>query len=255
MSITNNNNKNGRLCNQIIRNLALNFLAKKHDLVTKYSKYNIINDELGIILYIGKNKYNKTKNVNESNYFNILNMDNIEFNLNLNNKFFQTQEICCDLIYSYLREDVVKNNIIEKNIFNNRFNNNNDIFIHIRLGDINNKFSIDIQYYIKSIELLYNEYKNINNIYIATDSPNDDKIQKILNYDENIKLLEYDEIRSIQFGSTCKYIILSHGTFSCIIGYLGFYSEKILYPSFKLSKKWHPSCIFNIDNWECIDYK
>jgi len=31
------------------------------------------------------------------------------------------------------------------------------------------------------------------------------------------ELLIEDEIKTIQFGSTCKYLILSGGTFSCII--------------------------------------
>lgn len=69
------------------------------------------------------------------------------------------------------------NNIIEKNIFNNRYNNNDDIFIHIRLGDINGKFNIKKEYYIKSIEKLIYKYENINNIYIYLQT-----VQKIILY-------------------------------------------------------------------------
>ena len=43
MSKTTNNN--GRLCNQIIRNLALSILAKKYDLYVEYSNYDNINNK------------------------------------------------------------------------------------------------------------------------------------------------------------------------------------------------------------------
>lgn len=92
MSITYDNKKKGRLCNQIIRNLALNFLAIKHDLQTVYSKYDIINNKLRILLYIGKNKYNKTNKINNLNYIKILNSNNINFNLDLNDDFFKQRQ-------------------------------------------------------------------------------------------------------------------------------------------------------------------
>ena len=56
-----------------------------------------------------------------------------------------------------------------------------------------------------------------------------------------------DEIRTFQFGSTCKNIILSHGSFSAIIGYLAFYSN-IYYPKYDENKKWYGD-MFSINNW------
>ena len=44
MSIT--TEYNGRLCNQVIRNLALSILAEKYDLYVEYSNYNNINNKL-----------------------------------------------------------------------------------------------------------------------------------------------------------------------------------------------------------------
>ena len=37
-------NRNGKLCNQIIRNLALSILAEKYDLYVEYSNYDNINN-------------------------------------------------------------------------------------------------------------------------------------------------------------------------------------------------------------------
>lgn len=63
----------------------------------------------------------------------------------------------------------------------------------------------------------------------------------------SLQLVEYDEITTFQFASSCKHIILSHGTFSAIIGYLAFFST-IYYPEYELNKIWFGD-IFSIDNW------
>jgi hypothetical protein len=52
------------------------------------------------------------------------------------------------------------------------------------------------------------------------------------------------------FGSTAKNIILSGGTFSWLIGFLGFYS-KILYPNFRC--QWFGN-IFIFDDWTRVYY-
>jgi hypothetical protein len=58
-------------------------------------------------------------------------------------------------------------------------------------------------------------------------------------------LLNYDEINTIQFASTCKHIILSNGSFSAIIGYFSFFST-IYYP--EIQREWHGD-IFSISDW------
>ena len=70
MSFTTDNN--GRLCNQIIRNLALSLIAKKYNLKVNYSNNTLIT-ELGIPLYSGTNQYLNTIHLTDENYFNILN--------------------------------------------------------------------------------------------------------------------------------------------------------------------------------------
>ena len=73
-----------------------------------------------------------------------------------------------------------------------------------------------------------------NNIYISSDDFNSELIKNVKKKYPKIIFINKDPIETIQFGSTCKFIILSHGTFSAIIGYLAFYST-IYYPGF-----WHP---------------
>jgi hypothetical protein len=235
--------KNGRLCNQIIRNLALSLIAKKNNLYVDYYNYDIINNKLGIILFIGENKYNTTKKINDNDYIKILNSNiSINYNLDLDDNYFQTEEIT-NILYKYLQIDI-KNNIISKNPFKNRINKNNDLFIHIRLGDIIDKFSLPIEYYLKCIKQI-----SFDKLYIASDSLEHKKIKDIQTLYPKSILVNKNAVETIQFGSTCKNIVLSHGSYSAVIAYLAFNSN-IYY--LNKEPKWCPLGLFTNKGWNAI---
>jgi len=81
--------------------------------------------------------------------------------------YFQSQEIT-DIIHRHLKEQ--KDHIIDKNTYKERYQHNNDVFLHIRLHDAT-CYNVGVDYYIHCI-------------------------------------------KTIQFASTCKHIVLSHGSFS-----------------------------------------
>mgnify|MGYP003648960305 CR=1 FL=1 len=215
-------NKKGRLCNQVIRNLALSMLARNNDLYVNYSSFDQINNILGIELFVGKQKYTQTKVVKNSNYMECL-MHPENTGYNLNRAFFQSEEIT-SLLYKHLQLN--NKNIINKNPYKNRYKNNNDLFLHIRLGDVA-KFNVGIQYYINHINKI-----KYDNLYIGSDEFSHDMIKEIKTLYPDVIFIEKDPINTIQFGSTCKYIILSHGSFSAVIGYLAFDSN-IYFPNCK----------------------
>ena len=233
----------GRLGNYIIRNIAISLLAEKYNLYCTYGYHSEIN-KLGIILFCGKNNYKQSLSINNNNYLNLYNSKKkLEFNLNPCRDYFQTEQIT-NLIHNYLKSDKIKNNIININKYSNRYNYNNDLFIHIRLSDAKN-YNVGINYYLKCINNL-----KYNNIYVASVSLNDNLIKNLIKKYPKIILINYNEIDTIHFGSTCKYIILSHGTFSAIIGYLAFYSI-IYYPN--SIPKWCPIDLFTNKGWNGVD--
>jgi len=248
MSKTTSNN--GRLGNQIFRNLAVSIIAEKHNLCVDYSSYRLI-DNLGIKLFIGKNNYkcNEPLILTDDNYFSILGLESLTQNLNPNNNYFQSREIS-NMLYNYLNKDEIKHNIMDINPYGSRYNKNNDLFIHIRLTDVS-KFNPGINYYIKTIQNIQ-KIKNINTIYISSDDTNHSIISQIMKLYPNSIIVKYDEIKTLQFGSTCKNIILSHGTFSAIIGYIAYYSN-VYYPEYEKDKIWFGD-IFNIDGWNMIPH-
>jgi hypothetical protein len=235
---------NGRLGNQIIRNLAVSIIAEKHNLYVNYCNYDLIT-KLGINLFIGKNKFNTIEELTDDNYFDIYENNELKFNLNSNNNYFQSKKIT-NFLYNYLHSDLIKQPIINKNPYKERYNNNNDLFIHIRLTDVE-KYNPGINYYMKAILFNNNNNNNIDTIYISSDNTNHTIIKEIINKYPKTKIINYNEINTFQFGSTCKNIILSHGSFSAIIGYLGFFSN-VYYPEYENNKKWYGD-MFSIDGW------
>ena len=237
---------NGRLGNQIIRNLAVSIIAEKNNLKVDYFNKDLIHN-LGIELFSGDNTYDTIQELNNDNYFTIYNCDNLNYNLNPNNDFFQTIEIT-NFLYDYLHTDIIKSKIIEKNPFKERYNNNNDLFIHIRLADVSH-YNPGIHYYLNAIKNIHYEH-----LYISTDEINHDIIKTLITNYPNIKIIDYDEIQTFQFASTCKNIILSHGSFSAIIGYLSFFSS-VYYPEYDhpghtdISKGIWYGDIFSIKDW------
>ena len=219
----------GRLGNQLIRNICFQMLIEK----------------LGIILFKGKKKFDVIIQVTEENYKDIYNKKNISCSL-YTDSYFQTTYFT-DIVYNFLRRDNIKEKIIYCNPFKERYQNNKDIFIHFRLGDVTHYY-LSMNYIETIIENL-----DYNSIYISTDSPCHNSIINFKNKHDNVKIYEDDEIKTFQFGSTCKYIILSQGTFSAVIGYLAFFSEKIFYP--KNVYGWYPLEIYYNKGFTEIDNK
>jgi hypothetical protein len=231
---------NGRLGNQIIRNLVVSLIAEKHDLYVNYSSYDLIN-ELGIELFVGNYIYLNEIILTDENFFSIYETEFLHSNLNPNKNYFQTKEIT-NYIYNHIRSDKIKNNIINKNPFRERYNMNNDLFIHIRLTDVA-YLNPGINYYLYAMSKI-----DFDNIYISTDERHHFIVQTIISEYPNAILIDYDVIQTMQFASTCKNIILSHGSYSAIIGYLSFYST-VNYPEYDFDKLIWYGDMFSIDGW------
>lgn len=233
----------GRLGNQIIRNLAVSIVAEKHNLCVTYGSNDAMKD-LGIQLFVGKNNYDNTIAITDENYFDILEQKQLHSNLDPNNNYFQTKLITT-MLYDHLRCE--KDDIIKKNRFNERYDANDDLFIHIRLTDVES-CNPGLTYYTNTIDKI-----KYNNIYVATDDKEHKMIKELISMYKNVQIVNYKEIETMQFGSTCKNIILSHGSFSAIIGYLSFYS-KIYYPEYDETKMWYGD-MFSVDaDWNKVKH-
>lgn len=234
---------NGRLCNQVIRNICTSMIAKKHNLKVIYANQDVIQD-MGIKLYSGSGNYSDIASVMEYNFFHYLTMPNsLQKNIDTNHGYFQTKEIT-NHIYNYLQEKEQRTHMIAMNPFKARYGANNDCFIHMRLDDVV-QWNPGTEYYSKALNNI-----QFDHLYIGSDDFTHPFVAEICKMYPNTTLLhEYDEKRTIQFGSTNKHVILSHGSFSAIIGYLAYYST-VYYP--KYEKMWHGD-MYSIPGWNMVD--
>ena len=234
-NISTTENTSGRFANHFIRNMAAHILSKKYNLKFIYSYYNEIK-ELGIDLFIdGTNSYKETIVIDESNLMDYINNISINKNIIMNN-CYQIKEFIL-----YLKKYFEDNNLMDqvkiKNIYKSRYNTNNDMFVHVRLGDTIG-FNLPFEYYDNFISNIKFE-----NGYISSDTINHEICQKLINKYNLIKI-ELNEVQTIMYGSTYKYIVLSEGTFSWLIGFLGIYS-KVYVPK---NNRWHGD-IFVLPDW------
>jgi hypothetical protein len=227
----------GRLGNRIFIHSCMSMLAEKHDLKIEYDQYMDRISNLGIDLYIGTKSFKNTIIINDDNFCTILDDVGIQKNIK-NDTFFQTRN-CSNAVYKYIQNK--KNNIKNKNPFSSRYGSNNDCFVHIRLDDAA-MFNPGSDYYINTLSKL-----SFDTLYISSDSSSHPIIDSIFNLYSNAKFISYDEIKTIQFGSTCKHVILSHGSYSAIIGYMTFNSD-IYYPSYDRVVPWFGD-MFSINGW------
>lgn len=238
-------NSQGRLCNHFIRNIFFDYVSRKYNLKFEYGYYKELK-KIGIPLYIdGTNIFNESFTINDDIFMNYINGNLIlDKNFDLRNgcEFYaQTRDFVFfmkDYFKTYFNE-----NILNTNYFKDRYNNNNDVFVHIRIGDMPS-YTPSFSYYDECLSNI-----NFDNGYISSDTIEDNLCKKLIDK-YNLKIIDKDEVETIMFGSTCKNIVLSNGTFSWVIGFLGFYSN-IFFP--KIKKKWHGD-IFVFEEWNEIDY-
>jgi hypothetical protein len=244
--MTSTTENNGRYGNQLIRNIAVSLIAEKFNLNVRYSSKKETT-KLGIHLFSGEKIYDETVILNNENYFEILNStNNIESNLDPNVAYFQTRQIISK-IYEFLRREEVMQSVMQRNPFKERYKNNNDLFVHVRLGDVKSK-NPGLDYYIKALEKV-----DFENLCISSDSPKHKIVTEIKRKYRNhkkVQVIDYEKIKTIQFASTCKHIILSHGTYSSVIGYLAYFSN-ISYPFYDKENAWCGE-VFSIKDWKEI---
>jgi hypothetical protein len=246
--INNSNIHNGRFGNLFFLNMFLHFFSKKFDLLCNYKYFDKFN-QLGIELHTGSKIYDTSLLVTETNFLLFLE-DNFNFNIipsNLiihNDIWFQKKEFCLYL-ETYFNNTINKYKIIINNSFKNRYNNNDDLFIHFRLGDVESNTT-------KLFEHYDNLLKNISfkNGYISSDSINSKYCEYFIKK-YNLSIINYDEIETIMFGSTCNNIVLSGGTFSWLIGFFAFYSKNVYYPSYE--NPWFGNIFETNPKWKCIN--
>jgi hypothetical protein len=227
----------GRLGNLLFQDISKSILAEKFNLkVDSYQNYFPINMNLYNSGVISNNNLEK---VTDDNFLHFLNLEKIENGLHLDG-FFQIKNFLLEneeKIRAQFRLDYEE---VDKN----------DVFIHVRMGDIANLFKWqNVDYFKKALSKI-----NYRKIYISSDDLNNvsaphHKVVQDLISEFNMIFYLRPPAETINFAKNFNNLILSQGTFSWWIGFLS-RAENIYYP--KIEDAWHGD-IFVFDNWNAIE--
>jgi hypothetical protein len=89
------------------------------------------------------------------------------------------------------------------------------------------------------------------NIFISSDEPEHEIVKKLLSEYPHASLYDGSEKSTIQFGSTCKYVVLSQGSFSAFIGWISFFSA-VYVPKTNMGKNVWYGDMFSIPGWTSV---
>ncbi len=244
-----------RFGNKFFRNMLGLFLSEKYGVECCFDNANAFND-LGI--HLDSKRLSASDGacipITDANLLEFLRNDVLD-----KTKLYKISGWCQTIefsrhLYSYFTniENKICKDIMRKNKFKERYNKNNDLLIHVRYGDIgehgrvtNKKYVPDINYYAYALNNL-----TYDTAYICSDTIYIKMCRDLIKAFK-LKPLLLNPIDTIMFGSTCNNIVLSCGTFSYLIGLLGFYSDKILYCNPARLDQWHGD-IFGGTKWEMV---
>ena len=259
MISTENKEWNGRYANRLLVNFGYSQIAQMQ---TAYVEYNTDFLELGIQFYMPTHPkpdlVSHTVEIDFQNHMSLMVTPVADSQCTHFKRhpyfYFQTPEVA-HTFYNHIRNPHIRDQIVGANPFRDRYDANNDVFVHVRLGDIAHQ-NPGLAYYTKCLDRIPFDCG-----YISTDSPNHPDIQE-LQKRFGLKLIDYDETRTLQFASTCKFLILSHGTFSWAMGAFAF-NGSVHYPKIQLpffqgilnrpwtEFHWHGD-MFVFDDWQCV---
>ena len=226
----------GRFGNILFYNFVADYISQRIDLKFNYRCHENM-DSLGITVHTGTKEYPETHILTDSNIDSIF--DEIPNKNILLRGYFQTPTVAK---YIHSKIQSLKDSIIQKNPY--EYTNNN-VFIHVRLGDIIGIHE-DFSYYYSVLSGL-----QFDKGFISSDTIKHSICIKLIKK-FNLQIFNGSEVETLQFGSTNRHIVLSKGTFSWYIGALSFDSN-VYYPEKINGKLWHGD-IFCLPEWNKVSY-
>ena len=237
-------NSGSRLGNHFFGNMAFHFIAQVHKIPIEYTCKNEFN-ELGLTFY--KTQGHALVNpspfvINEDNFMDLIQSKDCSGHhiFSYGGTYFQTKEFALFLA-DHFSKPTIQAPIRAANPFRDRYNANSSVFVHVRLGDKIHDNISSKAYFETALKAI--PFKDG---YISSDTPYHPIVQELAET-YTLELIKDSPIRTLQLASTCRFQVLSQGTFSFMMGILGFHTELVQWPQIKNS--WHGN-IFVIPEWK-----
>ena len=128
----------------------------------------------------------------------------------------------------------------QANPYRARYGANNDTIIHLRLGDL--PYPAALEQYTAALQAVGSAGRG-GRVYITSDSREHAMVKALsARLGGASEVLDLEEVRTLQCGSTCRFLVLSEGTFSWLMGALAYEAENITYATTHL--RWFGTEIF-----------
>ena len=219
----------GRFGNRFFGNMATHFLSKTYDCPIEYSREAEF-AEFGLQFHKAEAKtHARQLGISDDMFVNAIQADHPEpANLYYacDHNYFQTPDFVAYL-QAYFAKESNRAPIRTANPWSGR--ENRDVFVHVRIGDVE-KHMPPLSYFEEQLDAI-----PFVKGYIGSDSPHHPTVQHLIRK-YGLTLFQDTEVRTVQFANSCKYLVLSHGTFSWMMGFFAFDSE-VVCPSWKAA--WH----------------
>ena len=188
----------GRLGNNIIQYLVGQYFAKKFNL--QFNNTIDLNQDFEIETFSGSNIYTNKIEINDKNVIDYVNKNTLDCGIILNG-FFQLKELFKNNEFLNFCKICLKPKKIDDNI---------DLFVHIRLGDVEGaNMNLPYEYYEQQIDKI-----NYQKILISTDNISSPIIKKIQDKYSNVNLFYCEHPATcIRYGAQAKNLIIGCGSF------------------------------------------
>lgn len=202
----------GRTGNLLLQLVGMSILSEKLNLKVENYKSIELFEPLGFKVFSeGKNRIDHLEIRQDDSLMSLLQGKNDDNSGILYDGTYQVK----DFVIQY--KDKIKSH------FSNDFQKNDDIFVHIRMGDVSS-FNPGFDYYKKSIEKC-----DYNKGYISSDSPESTIVQS-LSKEFSLEICTIDNpVILIDLARKSKNLVLSRGTLSWWMGLLSI-ADKIFVP-------------------------
>jgi hypothetical protein len=239
----------GRLANRFFGNMIYSLLSEKYKLRAIYPREGEL-AEMGFVFYKQATEDLTHRDIcvelDNDNVVEYIKgdypVDRVQFRVKPDT-YYQTPAIC-HLFKEVFSDEARRALLREKNPFRGRYGTNNDVFVHVRLGDTI-QHCPSISYFANALGQISFERG-----WISSDSPFHPLVQTLI-AKYNLRLVIESPHRTIQFANTCKHLVLSHGTFSWMMGFFAFNAQTVIYP--RVKAQWHGD-IFVFPEWKEVDW-
>lgn len=232
----------GRLGNRVFQNLAVSLIAQRWDLATRYSLESE-SSRLGLKLFSGRRLMvgrstalvedslrpllegeigaGKESSAREGDDAATAMAAGARFSFSPHGVWFQTPWFARKLRGEVL--PAMRESMLRANPWRNRLSQNNDTFVHVRIGDKEETVR-SVNDYASAIAAARggntsgDDEPLSGSVYIASDSPHHAVVRELVQRFRATLLEDLDRVEIIQFGATAQKLVLSDGTFSWLIG-------------------------------------